>query len=112
MVGIAELYEGRAHPRRILGGELCYGPPDGKRGVGSMTENCVDVESLANEELLSIVLAMVAPAESDPLHEYGLRFDAQRAATELYCRAASARRADRADTSSPSVGTVTPLRCG
>lgn len=51
-----------------------------------------EVEELTSEELLSIVLSMVAPAESDPLNEHGLRFDAQRAATELYCRASSAKR--------------------
>jgi len=61
-----------------------------------MAEYAPDIESLGSEELLSIVLAMVAPAESDPLHEYGLRFDAQRAATELYCRAASVRCAEQA----------------
>lgn len=54
-----------------------------------------DIENLTSEELLSIVLSMVAPSESDPLHEHGLRYDAQRAATELYCRVASARRAER-----------------
>ena len=75
-----------------------------------MAENCPDVESLASEELLSIVLAMVAPAESDPLHEYCLRFDAQRAVTELYCRAESVRRAERAEAPSASAGTVTSLR--
>jgi hypothetical protein len=67
--------------------------PDGKRGVGPMLEYIPEIESLTSEELLSIVLAIVAPVESDPCHEYGLRFEAQRAATELYCRAASAQRA-------------------
>ena len=77
-----------------------------------MAENVPDIESRASEELLSMVLSMVAPAESDPLHEYGLRFDAQRAATELYCRAASAQRAERTGAYAGSVGTVTPLRSG
>lgn len=72
-----------------------------------------DIERLTSEELLSIVLSMVAPAESDPLHEYGLRFDAQRAATELYCRAASARRAEpaaKAETTANAVCTLRQLR--
>jgi hypothetical protein len=77
-----------------------------------MAEHIPDIESLASEELLSIVLSMVAPAESDPQHEYGLRFDAQRAATELYCRAASVRRAHRAEPLAVVPGAVTPLRCG
>ena len=68
--------------------------PDGKPGVGPMLEYVPEIESLTSEELLSIVLAIVAPAESDPRQEYGLRFEAQRAATELYCRAASAQRAN------------------
>ena len=59
-----------------------------------MLDHTSDIEDLTSEELLSIVLSMVAPCESDPLHEHGLRYDAQRAATELYCRAASARRAE------------------
>lgn len=59
-----------------------------------MLDYTSEIESLTSEELLSIVLSMVAPSESDPLHEHGLRFDAQRAATELYCRAASAQRAE------------------
>ncbi len=58
-----------------------------------------EIEELTSEELLSIVLSIVAPAECDPLHECGLRFDAQRAATELYCRASSTRRA--AETRAP-----------
>ncbi len=63
-----------------------------------MAEYLPDIESLKSEELLSIVLSMVAPTESDPLHEHGLRFEAQRAATELYCRAAAALRSDRTGT--------------
>jgi hypothetical protein len=61
-----------------------------------VNDHIPEIEKLTSEELLSIVLAIVAPSESDPLHEQALRFDAQRAATELYCRAASARRADAA----------------
>ncbi len=57
-----------------------------------MTDHSPDIERLTSEELLSMILAMVAPAETDPAHEYGLRFDAQRAATELYCRAVAAGR--------------------
>lgn len=55
--------------------------------------DCPDIENLACEDLLSIVLSVVAPSETDPAHEHGLRFDAQRAATELYCRATAAQRA-------------------
>ena len=55
---------------------------------------------------------MVATAESDPLQELGLRFDAQRAATELYCRAAHARRAEAAGAATPvrQAATVTTMR--
>lgn len=70
-----------------------------------MAEYIPDVESLTSEELLSIVLAMVAPAESDPMQEFGLRFEAQRAATELYCRAASAQSA-RVDAAKGAIGNV------
>ncbi len=76
-----------------------------------MAEYIPDVESLASEDLLSIVLAMVAPAESDPMQEFGARFEAQRAATELYCRAASAQRA-AADTVPGAVGIVRQLHRG
>jgi hypothetical protein len=62
-----------------------------------MLDCASDIENLTSEELLSIVLSIVAPSESDPLHEHCLRYDAQRAATELYCRAASARRAEGTD---------------
>ena len=41
-----------------------------------MLDYTPEIESLTSEDLLSIVLAMVAPAESDPLQELGLRFDA------------------------------------
>ena len=75
-----------------------------------MAEYIPDVERLTSEELLSIVLAMVAPAEADPMQEFGLRFEAQRAATELYCRATSARRA-RDDVPAGAVGTVSHLHC-
>jgi len=75
-----------------------------------MVEYTPDIERLTSEELLSVVLAMVAPAESDPMHEYGLRFDAQRAATELYCRAEYARRAEQADAVTEAVGIVRQLR--
>jgi len=74
-----------------------------------MAEYTPDIESLKSEELLSIVLSMVAPIESDPLQEHGLRFEAQRAATELYCRAASARRNDRTGTVAETSGTVRQL---
>jgi hypothetical protein len=67
-----------------------------------MLDHIPEIESLTSEELLSIVLSMVAPTECDPLNEYGLRFDAQRAATELYCRAATARRAQAVSTAPPS----------
>jgi len=76
-----------------------------------MAEYTPDVESLKSEELLSIVLSMVAPIESDPLQEQGLRFEAQRAATELYCRAASAQRGDRAGAMTGEVETARRLRC-
>ena len=75
-----------------------------------MAEYTPDIESLKSEELLSIVLSMVAPTESDPLHEHGLRFEAQRAATELYCRAAAARRGDRAGAGAQTGGTVWQLQ--
>jgi hypothetical protein len=78
-----------------------------------MDDHAPDIERLTSEELLSIVLSMVAPAESDPMHEYCLRFDAQRAATELYCRAASVRRArpaDEVETAASTVWTVRQLR--
>lgn len=75
-----------------------------------MAEYIPDIESLPSEELLSMVLSTVAPVESDPMHEYGLRFDAQRAATELYCRAASAQRAERVDTVTEAVGSMRHLR--
>jgi hypothetical protein len=58
-------------------------------------EYAPDIECLTSEELLSVILAMVAPAETDPHHECGLRFHAQRAATELYCRAVAAERAEQ-----------------
>ena len=74
-----------------------------------MGEYTPEIESLASEELLSIVLAMVAPAESDPAREYGLRFEAQRAATELYCRAASARRAEQGGPAADVVWSVRQL---
>jgi len=76
-----------------------------------MAEYTPDIESLKSEELLSIVLSMVAPTECDPLHEHGLRFEAQRAATELYCRAASTQRGDRAGAAAGAVETVRRLRC-
>ena len=76
-----------------------------------MAEYTPDIESLKSEELLSIVLSMVAPIESDPLQEHGLRCEAQRAATELYCRAASAQRGDRAGAVAGAVETVMRLRC-
>jgi hypothetical protein len=75
-----------------------------------MAESIPDIESRASEELLSMVLSMVAPAASDPMQEYGLRFDAQRAATELYCRAASVQRSERRAPYAGSGGAVTPLR--
>ena len=75
-----------------------------------MYEHDPDIERLTSEELLSIVLSMVAPAESDPEHEYCLRFDAQRAATELYCRAASSRRARPSETAADTVWTAPQLR--
>jgi hypothetical protein len=75
-----------------------------------MYDHDPDIERLTSEELLSIVLSMVAPAESDPDEEYGLRFDAQRAATELYCRAASARRAEPPETVAAPVWTTRHLR--
>ena len=76
-----------------------------------MAEYTPDIESLKSEELLSIVLSMVAPIESDPLQEHGLRFEAQRAATELYCRASSAQRGDRAGAVAGASETVRRLRC-
>jgi hypothetical protein len=66
-----------------------------------MLDHTPDIETLTSEELLSIVLSTVAPSESDPLHEHGLRFHAQRAATELYCRAASAQRTDGTASAAP-----------
>ena len=75
-----------------------------------MNDHDPDVERLTSEELLSIVLSTVAPVEADPMHEYCLRFDAQRAATELYCRAASAQRAESADAAKKAVWTARPLR--
>ena len=77
-----------------------------------MLDYTPEIESLTSEELLSLVLATVAPAESDPLHELGLRFDAQRAATELYCRATHAQRAEAAGAAPPArqVATVTTMR--
>ena len=60
-----------------------------------MIDHAPDIECLTSEELLSVILAMVAPAETDPQHECGLRFHAQRAATELYCRAVAAARAEQ-----------------
>ena len=66
-----------------------------------MFDDIPDVESLTSEELLSIILSTVAPAEADSDHEYGLRFDAQRAATELYCRASSSRRVEAVRTAAP-----------
>ena len=99
-----------AHRRRILGGEPCDGAPDPERGVNSMNEHDPDIERLTSEELLSIVLSMVAPAESDPMHEYCLRFDAQRAATELYCRAACARRGGRSDALAEAIWTTSQPR--
>jgi len=75
-----------------------------------MVEYTPDIERLTSEELLSVVLAMVAPTEADPMHERGLRFDAQRAATELFCRAASAQRPERADAVTEAVGSMRHLR--
>jgi hypothetical protein len=74
-----------------------------------MTEYHPDIERLPSEELLSIVLSMVAPAESDPMNEYCLRFDAQRAATELYCRAARAHRSEPARAETEAVWPVVQL---
>jgi hypothetical protein len=59
-----------------------------------MLDCTADIENLTNEELLALVLSMVAPSEADPFHEHCLRFDAQRAATELYCRATATQRAE------------------
>jgi len=71
-----------------------------------MLDYTSEIENLTSEELLSIVLSMVAPCEHDPLHEHGLRFDAQRAATELYCRAACAQRAEETQAASPCRATM------
>jgi len=75
-----------------------------------MVEFSPDIERMTSEELLSVVLAMVAPTEADPMHERGLRFDAQRAATELFCRAASAQRPERAAAVTEPAATVRHLR--
>jgi hypothetical protein len=65
-----------------------------------------EIEHLTSEELLSMVLSMVAPSAADPLHEHCLRHDAQRAATELYCRATAARRAEGTPAASPGRATM------
>jgi hypothetical protein len=80
--------------------------PENEQSEAPMGEYMPDIECLTSEELLSVILAMVAPVETDSRHECGLRYDAQRAATELYCRAVAAQQAGQAEPEQRTVWTA------